>query len=210
MGCLNTKAGNVKPKAAPDSNGKIDPNCNGQFSNIAQPHNEALGLSQRQVFSMKQSWKGIKRRMEETGVEMFVRLFHVDETLQTMFHKFKDIRNDEELRSNEALEYHATLVMTTLDDAIVHIDNFEYVQQLLHRVGASHVKFQGFRPETFYKMREPFLEAVKVTLGDRYTENIQSVYIVAISFILNTMVEGLSQAIGGTGSGSGSDVMLQS
>lgn len=73
MGCLNTKAGNVKDKAAPDSNGKIDPNCNGQFSNIAQPHNEALGLSQRQVFLMKQSWKGIKRRMEETGVEMFVR-----------------------------------------------------------------------------------------------------------------------------------------
>lgn len=32
-----------------------------------------LPLDTRQMFKLKQSWKGIKRKIEETGVEMFVR-----------------------------------------------------------------------------------------------------------------------------------------
>ena len=32
-----------------------------------------LPLNMRQVFKLKQSWKGIDRNMELTGVEMFVR-----------------------------------------------------------------------------------------------------------------------------------------
>lgn len=32
-----------------------------------------LPLNARQVFKLKQSWKGIKRNIEETGVEMFIR-----------------------------------------------------------------------------------------------------------------------------------------
>lgn len=32
-----------------------------------------LPLNVRQTFKLRQSWKGIKRKTEETGVEMFVR-----------------------------------------------------------------------------------------------------------------------------------------
>ena len=32
-----------------------------------------LGLTYKQIYSLKASWKGIKRKMEDTGVEMFVR-----------------------------------------------------------------------------------------------------------------------------------------
>ena len=34
---------------------------------------EKLGVSSKHIYSLRQSWKGIKRNMEETGVEMFVR-----------------------------------------------------------------------------------------------------------------------------------------
>lgn len=74
MGCLHSKTGAVNDKAVLDANGTKDSNkgtC--EFSNIAQAHFDDIGLSQKQVFSLKQSWKGIKRRMEDTGVEMFVR-----------------------------------------------------------------------------------------------------------------------------------------
>ena len=47
----------------------------------------------------------------------------------------------------------------------------------------------------FQKIREPFLEAVKITLGDRYTENMESIYKIAITFILQTMAEGMQDAI---------------
>lgn len=37
------------------------------------PTDERLPLDSRQVFKLKKSWKGIKRSMEATGVEMFIR-----------------------------------------------------------------------------------------------------------------------------------------
>lgn len=32
-----------------------------------------LPIDAREAFKLKQSWKGIKRKIEETGVEMFIR-----------------------------------------------------------------------------------------------------------------------------------------
>ena len=34
---------------------------------------ERLALDARQVFKLKKSWKGIKRALGETGIEMFIR-----------------------------------------------------------------------------------------------------------------------------------------
>ena len=44
-------------------------------------------------------------------------------------------------------------------------------------------------------IRDPFLEAVRVTLGDRYTENMQNIYTIAITFILQSLVEGIEDAL---------------
>ncbi|XP_076464512.1 neuroglobin-like isoform X2 [Babylonia areolata] len=152
-------------------------------------------LETRQIYKLKQSWKGIRRHMDDTGIEMFVRLFKSNGDLKNMFHAFKDLSSDDDMRSNESLENHATLVMTTLDDAITHIDNFDYVSEVLRKTGASHVRFEGFTSDNFWNIREPFLEAVKITLGDRYTDNMEGIYKVAISFILQTMSDGMDEAI---------------
>lgn len=53
------------------------------------------------------------------------------------------------MRENEALEHHATFVMTTLDDAITHIENYNYVTDHLHRTGATHQRFPDFSSENF-------------------------------------------------------------
>lgn len=37
------------------------------------PVDPRLPINARQVFKLKKSWKGIKRNMEATGVEMFIR-----------------------------------------------------------------------------------------------------------------------------------------
>lgn len=46
----------------------------------------------------------------------------------------------------------------------------------------------------FQLIEKPFLEAVKLTLGDRYTENIENIYKTTIHFILETLVEGYDMA----------------
>ena len=50
---------------------------NGGYSVIPEPNapppvDPRLPLNARQVFRIQKSWKGIKRNMEGTGVEMFI------------------------------------------------------------------------------------------------------------------------------------------
>ncbi|XP_052105313.1 cytoglobin-1-like [Mytilus californianus] len=155
------------------------------------PHvDPRLPLNARQVFKLKQSWKGIKRNIEETGVEMFIRLFKNNSYLIKIFKDFKQLETEDEMRENEELEKHATFVMSTLDETITNIDNFDYIKDLAHRTGNSHQRFSDFQKENFKKIKQPFLEAVKITLGDRYTDYMATVYTITIDFVLDSLVEG--------------------
>lgn len=149
-----------------------------------------LPIDAREAFKLKQSWKGIKRKIEETGVEMFIRLFKTNANLKYIFAHFSKLETEDDMRENEALEHHATFVMTTLDEAISNIDNYNYVIDHLHRTGATHQRFIDFSSENFGKIKEPFLEAVKITLGDRYTDYMANVYTKTIDFILSALSHG--------------------
>ncbi|XP_046381362.2 neuroglobin-like [Haliotis rufescens] len=187
MGCRQAKPQHTEN----DKTVKTD-NCETEFT-TAVATDPRLPLDQRQVFRLKQSWKGIKRNMEQTGVEMFIRLFKTNAELKALFTSFKFLEAEDDLRENEALEHHATLVMTTLDDAFSRIDNYSYVTEVLLKTGESHRRFRGFRSEIFWTMRSPFLEAVKITLGDRYTENMETIYKIAITFILQALTDGFTE-----------------
>ncbi|XP_055881103.1 neuroglobin-like isoform X4 [Biomphalaria glabrata] len=191
MGCQESKANRIRPHRRFDRT--VTPEK--VVTRSLWKEGVQCPVDDRQAFKIKQSWKGIRRNMEVTGIEMFMRLFRSNSELQAMFKGFKDIKTDSELRSNEALENHATLVMTTLDDAITHIDNYEYVKDLLYRTSATHTKFTGFQPAYFMHVKEPFLEAVRVTLGDRYTDNMQNIYTIAITYVLQTLKEGMEEAL---------------
>ncbi|KAL8613617.1 hypothetical protein ACOMHN_022036 [Nucella lapillus] len=181
----------------------MDISCGNQeeLENIAATA-EKLGVSAKDLFRFRRSWKAIRRKMEDTGVEMFVRLFKYNQDLKGMFTRFEHLKTEDELRTNEALENHATLVMMTLDDVITHIDNFDYVDELLRKTAATHTRLKGFSSELFWKIQDPFLGAVKITLGDRYTENMEAIYKVALTFVLQTMMEGMEEALVNSGQNS--------
>lgn len=42
----------------------------------------------------------------------------------------------------------------------------------------------------FQKIEKPFLEAVKMTLGDRYTDNVENIYKITIKLIIETLEKG--------------------
>ena len=44
------------------------------------------------------------------------------------------------------------------------------------------------------KIEMPFLEAVKMTLDDRYTENVENIYKLTIKFIIQTLIDGFDKA----------------
>lgn len=44
------------------------------------------------------------------------------------------------------------------------------------------------------RIEKPFLEAVRTTLGDRYTDNVDTIYQTAIKFIIESLCVGFDKA----------------
>lgn len=159
------------------------------------PTDPRLPLNARQVFKLKKSWKGIKRNMEATGLEMFVRMFKKHEDAKQLFKNFRNLKTEDELRMSEALEKHGGKVMAVIDETISNIENVDCILGVLNTAGIMHGRFGGFSPNMFWRIEEPFLEAVKLTLSDRYTDNMDAIYRLLIKFILETMINALKDDI---------------
>lgn len=158
------------------------------------PIDPRLPLTAKQKYSMIASWKGISRAMESTGVYMFLRLFEDHAELLELFVKFKALKTKEEQANSLELAEHASTVMNTLDEGIKGMDDLDAFFEYLHQVGASHRRIPGFKVEYFWRIEKPFLEAVKTTLGDRYTENVENIYNITIKFIIETLITGYNNA----------------
>lgn len=154
------------------------------------PPDPRLPLTPKQKYSILASWKGISRQMKPTGVYMFIKLFEEHQELLELFEKLKELRTKEEQAKSLELAEHATKVMNTLDEGIKELDNLDNFFLFLTQIGQSHKKIPGFKPEYFWKIEKPFLEAVEMTLGDRYTENVETIYKATIKLILETLVNG--------------------
>ncbi|RWS26284.1 cytoglobin-1-like protein [Leptotrombidium deliense] len=122
------------------------------------------------------------------------RLFEENAELLNLFQKFQDLKTKESQRESMELAQHASLVMSTLDEAINSLDDVDHFIEYLHSVGRMHVKVKGFKREYFWKIEQPFLLAVKETLDERYTDNIEVIYKITVKFILQTLVDGYDSA----------------
>jgi len=67
-----------------------------------------------------------------------------------MFAKLRDFETVAELRSSKILEEHAMKVICTIDDAIVNLDDMQYVSRMLQTVAKVHsARFPDFKPDFF-------------------------------------------------------------
>ncbi|KAJ8309520.1 hypothetical protein KUTeg_014394 [Tegillarca granosa] len=152
-----------------------------------------IPLSSRQKFQIVKSWKGIERNIKTTGINMFLRLFEANDEIMQLFVFIGGYKTVTELRESESLVGHVTMVMHTIDEAITSLDDSEYVINMLQSIGKSHkTRLKDFDPNQFWKIEDPFLLAVKETLGDRYTSNMENIYNLTIRFILETLIEGFN------------------
>ncbi|KAL8585148.1 hypothetical protein ACOMHN_013163 [Nucella lapillus] len=151
------------------------------------PTDPRLPLNAKQVFKLQKSWKGIKRCLEDTGVEMFVRYFHTNTSSRQLFTRFYQLSKDE-MRVDEELEKLAGKVMGTFDECIREIDNVDRTEDVLAAVAATHKARAGFTATMFMDFKIPFLEAVKIMLGDRYSDNMDAIYRITIQYLLEVLI----------------------
>ncbi|KAK7103555.1 uncharacterized protein [Littorina saxatilis] len=152
------------------------------------PTDPRLPLSAMQVFKLKKSWKGIKRCLEDTGVEMFIRYFKTKSPSKVLFEHFKSQSLDE-LRMDESLEKLAGKVMAVFDECMLNIENVDGTVEVMDRTALLHKGMNGFAATMFLDFQEPFLDAVKITLGDRYSDNMDTIYKITIRYLLDTLVK---------------------
>ncbi|XP_049943305.1 myoglobin-like [Schistocerca serialis cubense] len=122
------------------------------------------------------------------------KLFEEHSDLLELFERFRSLKTREEQASSMELAEHATTVMNSLDEAIRALDDADTFFTFVEQVGASHRRIPGFQPELFWKIEKPFLEAVKTTLGDRYTDNVDTLYRATIKLIIETLINGYNNA----------------
>lgn len=151
---------------------------------------EIIGLTKRQRFLLKGSWKGVSREMQTTGVRLFIQMFLAHpETIQ-YFPKFEGLTNPEDQRKSEVFQDHSEMVMARIDEALANVEKPEVLTAVLKATGAGHRKVPGFNPDMFWYAEEPFLESVKLTLDERYTPQMGSIYTIIARYIIQTLIDG--------------------
>mgnify|MGYP002715550918 CR=1 FL=1 len=78
------------------------------------------------------------------------RLFEENQELLNLFAKFQTLKTKQSQLESMELAQHATMVMSTIDEAINSLDNIDYFIEYLHSIGKLHHKVPGFKKEYFW------------------------------------------------------------
>ncbi|CAH1792926.1 unnamed protein product [Owenia fusiformis] len=139
----------------------------------------------RQLFSLKNHWKTVQRKMDATAVDAFISFFRKHPEHKALFDadwmKHVDDDNEEMIRESIAFENHAVAIWTVYDEVMEDLDgNVGGAIRTLHSTAKIHKNIDGFSSDFFKDFKGVFIDGVKNALGDRYTdaadENFQNFY----------------------------------
>nr|5ZIQ_A Chain A, Globin protein [Ramazzottius varieornatus]5ZIQ_B Chain B, Globin protein [Ramazzottius varieornatus]5ZIQ_C Chain C, Globin protein [Ramazzottius varieornatus]5ZIQ_D Chain D, Globin protein [Ramazzottius varieornatus]5ZM9_D Chain D, Globin Protein [Ramazzottius varieornatus] len=149
-------------------------------------------LTARDKFSLVKSWKTFSRNLESAGKEMLLKLFIEHPDMKDLFPKFK-AKTPDQLRNDESFEEAALAHITPYDQAVQDSDNVDILLTNLKRVGRQHKTVPGFQESYFERMEKCLVFALQTTLADAYTENMERIYKIWISWTTEKIREGFRE-----------------
>lgn len=178
MGCKYTKTvnGSLKKK---ESCKKGSPLVKGEKPNLTNQQ-KALVLN---------TWKLLVENISRVGVITFMSLFETHPDVQEVFMPFRDLTR-EELSKSTDLRAHALRVMGFVQKIVARLDEPEKAEQLLHELGKKHIMY-GAKPEYVDLIGPQFVYAVKPSLEDHWTNEIEEAWLQLFRFIAYCMKESM-------------------
>ncbi|CAK9290644.1 unnamed protein product [Gordionus sp. m RMFG-2023] len=144
-----------------------------------------IPLSARDIYCLGKSWKGISRKMDETGL-IFITKFLEMYPHYTKFFKVRDgLPVPEHLQSQLAAEN----FMYAMDRCIEYLYDPKHFFIFVKNVGEFHTGIKNFKAEYLLDFSHPFFYAIKEVLGERYTPHIEDIYIRIVNYIVYKLIE---------------------
>ncbi|KAL3874472.1 hypothetical protein ACJMK2_037481 [Sinanodonta woodiana] len=140
----------------------------------------------RQIFNIRNQWKAILRKWEDTAKENLIRFFQTFPRHRESFPKIKGITTEEEMRSNQDFEDAALDIFSVFDKVIEYLEDVDSAIQTIASSGAS----AGLTEQIIQDMRGPFMETLKITLGsDRFTEATEENFKLLYDFVQSELLK---------------------
>ncbi|KAK3596003.1 hypothetical protein CHS0354_032521 [Potamilus streckersoni] len=142
----------------------------------------------RQIFNIRNQWKAILRKWEDTAKENLIRFFQTFPNHREAFPKIKGITAEEEMRSNQDFEDTALDIFSVFDKVIEYLEDVDSAIQTIASSGPS----AGLTEQIIQDMRGPFMETLKTTLGsDRFTEATEENFKLLYDFVQSELLKSL-------------------
>ncbi|CAK9290518.1 unnamed protein product [Gordionus sp. m RMFG-2023] len=144
-----------------------------------------IPLSEKDIYCLKKSWKGVCKQKDEAGGLIVTKLIESHPEYKKHF----ETRNGIELPPDLQISTTGQNFMYALDKFFAHLEDPEAFLLFANDLGGYHVGIKHFKSIYFLDFAEPCLNAVKEILGDRYTCHMEIIYIRIMDFIVTKLIE---------------------
>ncbi|CAJ0582510.1 unnamed protein product, partial [Mesorhabditis spiculigera] len=160
----------------------------------------------REVFTLKNFWKTIRRNDKECAKKMFAEYLKQQSENKAKYGRLKnvDVSSIDAACSDPAFEAMAQNYLKVFDDVIGAIEekpaDVQAACDRLMSVGKMHRnKVPGMDGSQFQQLEEPFLFMVQDVLQDRFNEKAETLFRKFFQFCLKFLLEGFSNAVNSPG-----------
>ena len=153
-------------------------------------------LSYTTISHVLDSWEEVRRikNFEETvGTILFQNLFKKSPQAKVLFGFPINIDTDShELLTSKRFLMHAAYLVQMLDTALNMVGpDIELLTEIMLELGAKHVRY-GVKAEMFPVMGDAIVEALRITLREKFTTTIEEAWIETFDELSGDMVRGMA------------------
>ncbi|KAH3864849.1 uncharacterized protein LOC127870295 [Dreissena polymorpha] len=142
-------------------------------------------FTDRQKDLVIESWKVVKKDMDQVGIAMFMKLFASNPDVQGVFAPFKGMTQEELIQSNQ-LRSHAMRVMGTVDKCLSLFEDRQKVVETLHDLGSRHVMYTA-KVDYMDLIGPQFILAIQPVLETEWSSELENAWSDLFKFIAHIM-----------------------